>query len=113
MFAVPSPKIATATRPVLRARAAIAAPQAIGRPAPTIAAVGNSPTLGSTRCIEPPKPPAQPMVRPQISPITPAGVTPSASAWPCPPVGAGHDVIRVNQARDADGNRFLAVRERR
>ena len=78
-----------------------------------IAAVGISPTEGSTRCIEPPRPPAQPMVRPQISPITPCGVTPSASAWRMAAIGAGDDVVDVDRAGDADGDRLLAARQMR
>ena len=72
-------------RSVPRARAAIAAPQAIGRPAPMMAAVGISPTRWFDqvhRAAEPAG--AADDAAADLADHADCGVTPSASAWPWP-----------------------------
>ena len=84
IFVEPSPKIVNATESFFLSFAARATPAATGKPAPTIANVGISPTEASIKCIDPPMPPEQPITLPQISPSTPSGETPKAKAAACP-----------------------------
>ena len=57
---VPSPKKDTVTRPSFRSCDAMAVPAAMGRVAATEAPVPMKPTDGSSMCMEPPRPRAQP-----------------------------------------------------
>ena len=95
--------MATATRPFLRARAAIAAPQAIGRPAPMIAAVGNSPTLGSTK-MHGAADPARAADGAAADLADHAGRSDAeGQRMAVASISAGHDVIGIDRSRDADG----------
>ena len=100
IFVEPSPKIVSATESFFFNLAANATPAATGKPAPTMANVGISPTLASIRCIDPPRPPEQPITLPQISPSTPSGETPKASAVACP---------RYVQVTTSVGRKTLAI----
>ena len=84
MFVAPSPKNVRATFGWPRYLNDIAAPTAIGMPAPTMALAPMLPLLVSMRCIEPPRPLEPPSERPMSSPKATSGLMPSASASPCP-----------------------------
>ena len=84
MFVAPSPKNVIAAESVPRSFAESAAPTATGSPAPTIANAPIRPREKSVRCIEPPTPRQQPLVRPISSPNAAVIAMPRASAWPCP-----------------------------
>src|SRR6266851_4258442 len=60
----------------------IAAPRAIGMPAPTIAFAPMLPLLKSMRCIDPPTPFAHPVARPMSSAKATSGSIPNARASP-------------------------------
>lgn len=80
----PSPKKATATWVVPRARAEKAPPTAMGMPAPTIALAPRMPSLGSAMCMEPERPPQYPPLRPKSSAIIGSMPPPLAMQCPCP-----------------------------
>ena len=84
VLTAPSPKKATATRPSTRSAAAVAAPTAIGTPAPTMPFAPKIPSDGSAMCIEPPRPRQLPPSRPNSSANAPRMSSPFASTCPCP-----------------------------
>ena len=84
MLVAPSPNQVMETCPVPRSRALMPAPTATGRPAPTMANEPSSPSRMSVRCIEPPRPPETPVLRPKISAKAPSRSMPRATQGPCP-----------------------------
>ena len=80
----PSPKKTTTTRPFLRSLLLSAKPAAIGMWAATIALLPQNSLLTSQRCIEPPRPPQQPVSLHSSSAMRAFTSSPLAIAWPCP-----------------------------
>ena len=84
LLTAPSPKNATATRPVFSSFELYPPPQACRMHGPTMPLVPIMPISGENRCMLPPRPREQPVARPNSSAISSRGGMPLASAWPCP-----------------------------
>ena len=107
----PSPKNATATLPSRRSCAAVAAPTAIGRPAPTIPLAPKMPIVGSAMCIEPPRPRFVPASLPISSANIPSAVETLREAVAVAAVGRRDHVGRAERPARADGRRLLPDRQ--
>ncbi len=82
VLTAPSPSSQSTARASSRRESSSAAPVATGRCPPTIPQPPRKPRPTSKRCIEPPRPCAQPSTRPNSSAITAPGSSPRASASP-------------------------------
>jgi hypothetical protein len=78
----PSPKKQQTMRRSPRIRIACAAPTAMGMPAATTPFAPSMPTEKSAMCIEPPRPPLNPVARPKSSHIVRSMEAPLAMVWP-------------------------------
>src|SRR5213080_4651854 len=101
MFAVPSPKKQSVTSFSSRYLLPNATPAAIGTWPPTIAQPPKKRLRASKRCIEPPRPPLQPVARPKSSAIAPR-------ASPVRAVGRDDVVRRLGRRDGAHRDRLLA-----